>query len=70
MDSYTAALDLLRRLPPTNVAANLEAISILCPALADDLAVSVDSPLQVKVDGIDAKEYLCCDYNRDGESYR
>ena len=70
MDSYTAALDLLRRLPPTNVTSNLEIISRLCPDIAEDLAVSVDSPLQLKNDGEMGKEYLCCDYNRDGESYR
>jgi hypothetical protein len=70
MDSYTAALDLLRRLPPTNVTSNLDIISRLCPDIAEDLAVSVDSPLQLKNDGETGKEYLCCDYNRDGESYR
>lgn len=70
MDPYSAALDLLRRLPPTNVAANLDVISRLCPDIAEDLAVSVDQPLHVKTDGENGKEYLCCDYNRDGESYR
>jgi capping protein beta len=70
MDPYSAALDLLRRLPPTNVAANLDVISRLCPDIAEDLAVSVDQPLQLKSDGESGKEYLCCDYNRDGESYR
>ncbi|KAG7528676.1 hypothetical protein FFLO_06007 [Filobasidium floriforme] len=70
MDPYSAALDLLRRLPPTNVSANLDVISRLCPDIAEDLAVSVDQPLQLKSDGENGKEYLCCDYNRDGESYR
>jgi hypothetical protein len=70
MDPYSAALDLLRRLPPTNVSANLDVISRLCPDIAEDLAVSVDQPLQLKSDGESGKEYLCCDYNRDGESYR
>lgn len=70
MDAYSAAIDVLRRLPPTNVADNLEVISRLCPDIADDLAVSVDSPSVIKTDETNGKEFLCCDYNRDGESYR
>ncbi len=69
-DPYSASLDLLRRLPPTKVEANLAVICALQPDLADDLLSAVDQPLKVERDGETGKEYLCCDFNKDGESYR
>ncbi|GAA5873859.1 hypothetical protein JCM3774_000704 [Rhodotorula dairenensis] len=69
-DPLTASLDLLRRLPPQQVTQNLSLLSeTVLPDLADDLLSSVDQPLQVKVDS-SSREYLTCDYNRDGDSYR
>ena len=35
-----------------------------------DLLGSVDQPLKVMTDRATGKEYLACDYNRDGDSYR
>jgi capping protein beta len=67
------ALDLLRRLPPAAVAANLETIVAHCPALADDLYSAVDQPLAVRIDHSPegaGREYLACDYNRDADSWR
>lgn len=70
-DSLTLALDLLRRLPPSEVNKNLETLIALCPSLAEDLISSVDQPSLVKHDAQShGREYLCCDYNRDGDSYR
>ncbi|KAF9533895.1 F-actin-capping protein subunit beta [Crepidotus variabilis] len=63
-------LDLMRRLPPTRTEENVQALVNICPDEADELLQSVDQPLQVMVDRATGREYLACDYNRDGESYR
>lgn len=70
-EKYDAALDLLRRLDPTKVKTNLINLINLEPDLAEDLLSSVDSQLTVQKDPeVSNKEYLCCDYNRDIDSYR
>ena len=40
------------------------------PALCEDLLSSVDQPLKISRDKTTGKDYLLCDYNRDGDSYR
>lgn len=65
-----SALDLMRRLPPQECEANLTALIDLVPSLTEDLLSSVDQPLKVAVDSTVGKDYLLCDYNRDGDSYR
>ena len=52
-------------------------ICILCifnvyqvPDLCEDLLSSVDQPLKIARDKTVGKDYLLCDYNRDGDSYR
>jgi len=69
-DLVDSMLDLMRRLPPTHVEENVSALVQMCPDYADDLLGSVDQPLKVMTDKSTGKEYLACDYNRDGESYR
>lgn len=70
-DPLTLALDLLRRLPPSKVNENLETLISLCPSLAEELISSVDQPSVMRQDkNAHGREYLCCDYNRDGDSYR
>ncbi|GAA6021179.1 hypothetical protein JCM11491_001597 [Sporobolomyces phaffii] len=70
-DALTASLDLLRRLPPNRVTENLDSLVSILPDLADDLLGSVDQPLTVESDrNPGGKDYLICDYNRDGDSYR
>lgn len=64
------ALDLMRRLPPDNVQENLSALVDLAPELTEELLCRVDQPLQVTFDNIAQKDFLLCDYNRDGDSYR
>ncbi|VDN07066.1 unnamed protein product [Thelazia callipaeda] len=64
------ALDLMRRLPPQQVEKNLNDLVDLCPRLVDDLLSAVDQPLKIARDKETGKEYLLCDYNRDGDSYR
>ncbi|KAI0346515.1 F-actin capping protein, beta subunit [Trametopsis cervina] len=69
-DLVDSMLDLMRRLPPTNVEENVNALIGMCPDYADELLGSVDQPLKVLVDRSTGRDYLACDYNRDGESYR
>lgn len=68
--TLTSALDLMRRLPPSQVEKNLMFTCELVPDLTDDLLVTVDVPLKIATDKESEKDYLLCDYNRDGDSYR
>ncbi|KIY69109.1 F-actin capping protein beta subunit [Cylindrobasidium torrendii FP15055 ss-10] len=69
-DLVDSMLDLMRRLPPTRTEQNVNALISICPDYADELLGSVDQPLQVRTDRATGREYLICDYNRDGDSYR
>lgn len=62
--------DLLRRLNPKHTSEHLNAIISLAPDLTEDLLSSVDQPLTVKRCKQTGRDYLLCDYNRDGDSYR
>lgn len=62
--------DLLRRLPPSSTTASLNKICALAPHLTEDLLSSVDQPLEVKRCKKTGRDYLLCDYNRDGDSWR
>jgi len=42
----------------------------LAPDLTEDLLSSVDQPLKVAMDVAAGREFLQCDYNRDGDSFR
>ncbi|CAB0031977.1 unnamed protein product [Trichogramma brassicae] len=64
------ALDLMRRLPPQHIEKNLNDLIDLVPSLCEDLLSSVDQPLKIAKDKESGKDYLLCDYNRDGDSYR
>ncbi|XP_013781869.1 LOW QUALITY PROTEIN: F-actin-capping protein subunit beta-like [Limulus polyphemus] len=64
------ALDLMRRLPPQQIEKNLSDLIDLVPSLCEDLLSSVDQPLKIARDKQVGKDYLLCDYNRDGDSYR
>ncbi|CAF9910597.1 F-actin-capping protein subunit beta [Imshaugia aleurites] len=67
---FDSALDLLRRLPPSNTSANLTRICALAPDLTEELLSSVDQPLEVRRCKKTGRDYLLCDYNRDGDSWR
>lgn len=69
-EQYDSALDLLRRLDPRNISDNLLAICKANNKIAEDLLSSVDQPLTVRRCPKTSKDFLCCDYNRDGDSYR
>jgi len=64
------ALDLMRRLPPQQIEKNLTNLIDLVPNLCEDLLSAIDQPLKVSRDKKVGKDYLLCDYNRDGDSYR
>lgn len=64
------ALDLMRRLPPQNIEKHLSDLIDLVPSLCEDLLSSVDQPLKIIRDKQVGKDFLLCDYNRDGDSYR
>ena len=70
MDLLDSMLDLTRRLPPMNIEENVSSLVELCPDYADELLGSVDQPLKLRSDRAAGRDYLICDYNRDGESYR
>lgn len=61
---------MLRRLPPSSTQQNLQGIISLQPDLEEELLSSVDVVLTSKRCTKTGRDYLCCDYNRDGSSYR
>ena len=69
-ETLDSLLDLLRRLPPTRIEQNVNALCDLCPDYTDDLLGNVDQPLKVLRDEEKGREFLGCDYNRDGNSFR
>jgi len=69
-DELDCALDLMRRMPPTDIVDNLAGLIDLAPHLMEQLLSAVDQPLKSQTDAKEGKEYLLCDYNRDGDSYR
>ncbi|KAI9669262.1 MAG: F-actin-capping protein subunit beta [Trizodia sp. TS-e1964] len=69
-EKLDSALDLIRRLDPKHTAETLQRICSLCPELTEDLLSSVDQPLEVRRCAKTGRDYLLCDYNRDGDSYR
>jgi len=64
------ALDLMRRLPPTQTETNLAGLIDICPDIIEELLSSVDQPLKIAFDESVSRDFLLCDYNRDGDSYR
>jgi len=60
----------MRRLPPSQIENNLQGLIDLLPDIVEDLLAAIDQPLKVAHDSSQKKDYLLCDYNRDGDSYR
>lgn len=69
-DRLDCALDIMRRLPPQNVEDNVAGLLDIAPDLTEDILSAVDQPLKVNKCKVTGKDYLLCDYNRDGDSYR
>ncbi|CAF9918745.1 MAG: F-actin-capping protein subunit beta [Gomphillus americanus] len=69
-NQFDSALDLLRRLPPSEISKNLQRLCTIAPRLTEDLLSSVDQPLEARRCKKTGRDYLLCDYNRDGDSWR
>lgn len=69
-DPLDCALDLMRRMPPSDIEDNLAGLIDLVPDLCEHLLSAVDQPLKIAHDHKSKRDYLLCDYNRDGDSYR
>lgn len=69
-DKLNSALNLMRRMPPSSTENSLAGLLELAPELTDELLTHVDQPLKVTMDTKEQKEFVLCDYNRDGDSYR
>jgi len=69
-DQLDCALDLMRRMPPSQIEDNLAGLIDLVPDLCEELLSAVDQPLKIAHDSASRRDYLLCDYNRDGDSYR
>ncbi|CAF3749434.1 unnamed protein product [Rotaria socialis] len=68
---FDSALDLIRHLRPQQVEKNLSNINDLVLDLTEEFLLDiVNQPLKVLRDRIVGKDYLLCDYNRNGDSYR
>ncbi|KAG9304487.1 hypothetical protein G9A89_020051 [Geosiphon pyriformis] len=70
LESLDCALDLMRRLPPHKTEENLTRLLGLVPNLQDELLNSVDQPLKVQKCKKTGKDYLVCEFNRDGDACR
>lgn len=70
MEKVAACLSLMRRLPPNNVQQNLSGLLNLVPEETDELLQRIDQPLEISVDSETGRNFLLCDYNRDGDSHR
>lgn len=66
----SAALSIMRRMPPNKIEHNLSGLLNLVPEHTDELLQRVDQPLEEGTDTENGRKYLLCDYNRDGDSYR
>ncbi|KAI0225478.1 F-actin-capping protein subunit beta [Massospora cicadina] len=63
-------VDLLRRLPPQDLETNLETLCDILPDYAEAFYEAVEKPLEVSRCPKTGRDYLLCDFNRDGDSYR
>ncbi|OON14978.1 f-actin capping protein, beta subunit, partial [Opisthorchis viverrini] len=69
-NQLNSVMDLMRRLPPQKIDRTLLDIISLAPDLCEDILSSIDQPLKIARDNKAGRDYLLCDYNRDGDSYR
>jgi len=69
-DKLNSALNLMRRMPPSSTENSLAGLLELAPDLTDELLTHVDQPLKNGKDLTTGKDFVLCDYNRDGDSYR
>eukprot|EP01064_Diplonema_japonicum_P028888 TRINITY_DN453_c2_g2_i1.p1 TRINITY_DN453_c2_g2~~TRINITY_DN453_c2_g2_i1.p1 ORF type:complete len:286 (+),score=77.84 TRINITY_DN453_c2_g2_i1:54-860(+) len=65
-----AALSLLKCMPVSKLGESLTGVCKLQPDLIEDLLEEVDQPLKLKTCNCCGNEYIICDHNRDGDSFR
>jgi len=70
MSDVKYCLNILRRTPPSDVEDNLERLIALRVDLDEELCQRVDTPLKLSKDTKVGRQFILCDYNRDGDSYR
>ncbi|KAJ9086896.1 F-actin-capping protein subunit beta [Entomophthora muscae] len=63
-------VDLMRRLPPQNIETNLETLCDVLPECTEAFYEAIDKPLEIAKCLKTGKDYLLCDFNRDGDSFR
>jgi len=69
-EQLNASLNLMRRMPPSLVENSLAGLIELVPDLTEDLLNHVDQPLKIQKDTKVGRDFISCDYNRDGDAYR
>jgi len=57
-------------MPPSSIENSLAGLIELTPDLTEDLLNHVDQPLKIQKDSKAGRDFILCDYNRDGDSYR
>lgn len=67
-----AGLTLMRRMPPNEANRSLAGLNHLIedPDTIDQLYQRVDKPLKVAKCQSTGNDFICCEFNRDGDSYR
>jgi len=69
-EQLNSALNLMRRMPPSSIENSLAGLIELVPDLTEDLLNHVDQPLKIQKDTKAGRDFILCDYNRDGDAYR
>lgn len=60
----------MRRLHPTKISQNVNALVHLVPELEEEILQRVDQPLEMQKDDASGKLFIKSEYNRDGDSHR
>jgi len=69
-EKLSAAHSLLRRMPPDQLSSTLLSICKMSPDIMESLLPEVDQPLKIRRDEVAKRDFIVCDYNRDGDSFR
>lgn len=69
-EKLNSALNLMRRMPPSSTENSLAGLLELVPDQTDEILTHVDQPLKIQKDPKAGRNFVLCDYNRDGDSYR
>eukprot|EP01060_Flectonema_neradi_P039777 TRINITY_DN8894_c0_g1_i1.p1 TRINITY_DN8894_c0_g1~~TRINITY_DN8894_c0_g1_i1.p1 ORF type:complete len:291 (+),score=72.23 TRINITY_DN8894_c0_g1_i1:63-875(+) len=70
MTELASALSLLKHMPVSDLGKHLSAICKLQPDLTEELLEEQDQPLKVRKCEETGRDYIICDHNRDGDSFR